>query len=252
MMRDVQIDRSKQRRTWAVAMSSELIERLAALSTLHLADACLRTAVPVRCAPVAVRPKVPTMHCAGRVRPARHVGSVDVFLEALEEAERGDVLVVDNGDRTDEACVGDLITLEVANAGLAGIVIWGLHRDTPELLEIGLPIFSLGTLPTGPQRLDRRSPDILALARVGDWVVGPNDVVACDADGVVFLPSARLAEVLQAAEAIRSTERRQAAEMRAGRSFRDQAALAKYLARRAQDPTFGFREHLKSVGGAIE
>jgi 4-hydroxy-4-methyl-2-oxoglutarate aldolase len=233
-------------------MNSELIERLSALSTPHLADACLRTGVAVRCAPVALRPIASTMRCSGRVRPARHVGSVDVFLEALEAAERGDVLVVDNGGRTDEACVGDLVTLEVGNAGLAGIVIWGLHRDTPELLEIGLPVFSLGTLPTGPQRLDRRSPDVLAWARVGDWVVSPDDVVACDADGAVFLPSERLAEVVQAAEMIRTTERRQASEMRAGRSFRDQAAFGQYLARRAQDPAFGFREHLKLIGGAIE
>ena len=95
---------------------------------------------------------------------------MDVFLEALEAAERGDVLVVDNGGRTDEACVGDLVTLEVGNAGLAGIVIWGLRRDTQELLEIGLPVLSLGTLPTGPQRLDKRSPDVLAWARM--WAVG--------------------------------------------------------------------------------
>ena len=206
-------------------MNSELIERLKGLSTPHLADACLRTGVAVRCAPVALRPIGSTMRCAGRVRPARHVGSVDVFLEALEAAERGDVLVVDNGGRVDEACVGDLVTLEVGNAGLAGIVIWGLHRDTLELLEIGLPVFSLGTLPTGPQRLDRRSPDVLAWARVGDWVVSPDDVVACDADGAVFLPSTRLAEVVQIAEMIRTMERRQAGEMRAGRSFRPKFAL---------------------------
>jgi regulator of RNase E activity RraA len=40
---------------------------------------------------------------AGRVLPVRHYGSVDVFLEALGRAEAGDVLVVDNGGRLDEA-----------------------------------------------------------------------------------------------------------------------------------------------------
>ena len=81
-------------------------------------------------------------------------------------------------------------------------------------------------------------------------MVNPDDVVACDADGVVFLPSQRLAEVVQAAEMIRTTVGRQAGEMRAGRS--DQAAFRQYLARRAQDPAFGYQEHLKLIGGAIE
>ncbi len=233
-------------------MNNVSIDRLEQLSTPHLADACLRTGVTVRCAPAALRPVIPTMRCAGRVRPARHFGSVDVFLEALEAAERGDVLVVDNGGRVDEACVGDLITLEVSTAGLAGIVIWGLHRDTPELREIGLPVFSLGSLATGPQRLDKRTPDALASAHVGKWLVGPEDVVVCDADGVIFLPCARLAEIIQAAEIIRLTERRQAGEMREGRSFRDQAAFAQYLARRLQDPAFNFRDHLRMIGAAIE
>jgi hypothetical protein len=50
---------------------------------------------------------------------------VDIFLEALEGAAPGNVLVVDNGGRLDEACVGDLVVLEAQAAGLEGIVIWG-------------------------------------------------------------------------------------------------------------------------------
>jgi regulator of RNase E activity RraA len=80
---------------------------------------------------------------AGRACPARHVGSVDIFLEALEAAAPGDVLVVDSGGRLDEACVGDLVVLEAQAAGLEGIMIWGLHRDTADIRTIGLPVFSL-------------------------------------------------------------------------------------------------------------
>jgi len=123
-------------------MNATLVERLGHLSTAHLADACLRTGVPVRCAPVGLRPIAPGMQCAGRARPARHVGSVDVFLEALETGTPGEVLVVDNDGRLDEACVGDLVALEAKGAGVTGIVIWGLHRDSREIGEIGLPLFS--------------------------------------------------------------------------------------------------------------
>jgi 4-hydroxy-4-methyl-2-oxoglutarate aldolase len=36
-------------------------------------------------------------------------------------------------------------------------VIWGLHRDTADIRAIGLPVFSLGAIPTGPLRLDPRA-----------------------------------------------------------------------------------------------
>jgi regulator of RNase E activity RraA len=132
----------------------ELRQRLATLTTAHLADACVRARIPVRCAPAPLRAAVPGSRLAGRVAPARHVGSVDVFLEALEGTAPGDVLVVDNSGRLDEAGVGDLVALEAQAAGLDGIVIWGLHRDTADIRAIGLPVFSLGAIPTGPLRLD--------------------------------------------------------------------------------------------------
>lgn len=192
------------------------------LSTPHLADACRQLGVPVRCAPSGLAPIAGGMRCAGRVLPARHVGSVDVILEALEQAAPGSVLVLDNGGRRDEACIGDLMTLEAQLAGLAGIVIWGLHRDTEELLHIGLPVFSLGAIPMGPQRHDPRSGDVLEWARIGPWIVTADDWVAGDADGVIFPPAARLVEIANAAAAIREKEREHARQMRSGVPFRRQ------------------------------
>lgn len=221
-------------------------------STAHLADGCLSTDTPVRCAPAALRPLISGASCYGRVFPVRHVGSVDVILEALECAQSGDVLVIDNGGRLDEACVGDLLSLEVKQAGVRGIVIWGLHRDSAELQKIGLPVFSLGALPTGPQRLDPQSPDCMYWARVGQWVVTATDYVACDDDGVIFLPAAKLPEIVAAATAIADKERRQAESMRAGVSLRQQTRFAEYLAAREAHPSLTFRQHLKQVAGAIE
>jgi len=59
------------------------------------------------------------------------------------------MLVVDNGGLLDEACVGDLVALEAHAAGMEGMVIWGLHRDTADIRAIGLPVFSLGAILTG-------------------------------------------------------------------------------------------------------
>ncbi len=77
-------------------MDQELRKRFATLTTAHLADACIRARLPVRCAPAAMHAVIPGSRLAGRAVPARHVGSVDIFLEAFEGARPGDVLVVDN------------------------------------------------------------------------------------------------------------------------------------------------------------
>jgi len=222
------------------------------LTTPHVADACLRSGVDVRCAPPGVRALGSSGRVAGRVRPVRHYGSVDIFLEALEQALPGEIMVIDNAGRRDEACVGDLIVLETKLAGLAGIVIWGLHRDTQELLEIGLPVYSLGDCPTGPLRLDPREADALVSARVGDFAVGSGDIAIGDANGVLFVPAARAQEITALARSIRETERVQAEKMRRGTSLRAQLRFADFLAGRAADPALTFRDHLRRIGGAIE
>ncbi|MEU4190864.1 RraA family protein [Kribbella sp. NPDC026611] len=226
-----------------------MLERFAELTTAHIADACVRAGVPVRTVSLTA---VVGDRVAGRVLPAQHVGSVDVFLEAFESAAEGDVLVVDNGARTDEACVGDLVALEARAAGIAGIVIWGLHRDTVDIRAIGLPVFSLGALPTGPLRLDPQPADALSMATIGPWTVTREDVVLADEDGAIFVPSARVEELFALAESIRDTEHRQADAIRGGRTLREQVSFTQYLTGRAADPSLTFRQHLRAVRGAIE
>jgi len=185
----------------------------------------------------------------GRALPTRHYGSVDVFLEAFAAAGPGDVLVVDNGGRVDESCVGDLTVLEAESAGVDALVVWGLHRDTAQLVEIGLPVFSYGTNPLGPTRLDEPDDEPV---RIGEHVVTRDDVVVADDDGVVFVAGDRLGEVLTIARQIGDVERAQAARIRAGETLRDQTSFDEYLAQRAVDPAYTFRQHLRRSGGAIE
>ena len=229
-----------------------LSEKFTALSTPLVVDAALRLKIPFRLAPFGIAPVLPKMRAAGRVLPAQHFGSVDVFLEAMETAEPGDLLVIDNGGRRDEGCIGDLTALESRAAGLAALVVWGTHRDTPELRQIGFPIWSYGSCPSGPLRLDPRTTDALESARFGDFEVRNSDLVFADDDGCVFLDANSSEQLLETARTIWQRERIQADTIRSGTTLRAQLRFSDYLTKRAADPNYTFRKHLRILGGAIE
>jgi regulator of RNase E activity RraA len=230
----------------------DLAEAFEGLSTPLLFDACLRLSMPVRVSSAGLRPLLPGMKIAGRILPARHYGSVDVFLEAMESAEAGDVLVIDNGGRLDEGCIGDLTVLESRLASLSGLIVWGVHRDTPELLEIAFPVFSLGACPMGPRRLDPREPSALTSVRFEGFTAGREDAVFADDDGVLFAPREAASALLAAAGKIQAKERAQSDAIRRGRGLREQLDFREYLRKRSADPSYSFRKHLREKGGAIE
>lgn len=232
--------------------NQQLSDAFSTLSTPLVADACMRLGLPLRIASASMRPLISGSHVAGRVLPVRHFGSVDIILEAIGAADRGDILVIDNSGRADEGCIGDLTALEARAYGLAGIIVWGCHRDTTELLRIGFPIFSHGACLSGPQRLDPREPGALDSARLGDFDVGKEDVVFADDDGVLFASGPDVENLLSTGTTIWQKERRQAESILAGKTLHDQLRFDEYMARRSTDPSYSFRKHLRRIGGAIE
>ena len=221
-------------------------------TTPFIADACVQLSLPVRIGPFGLKCNFPGSKAAGPARPARHAGSVDVFLEAIASAKRGDVLVIDNDGRTDEGCIGDLVVGEAHMSGIAGTVCWGAHRDTSAIAAIGARVWSFGTCPNGPLQLRLRAQEALTSARLGPLVVGPDDFVFADDDGVVVVASRDLEQIVETARDIATREGAQAVRLLKGELLRTQFDLDRYVSNRRLDPSYTFREHLKSFGGAIE
>lgn len=222
-----------------------------ALPTAALADACVRLGLPLRLGPASLRPIAPHSPIAGPAMPVTHAGSVDVFLEAIDDAPRGAVLVVDNGGRDDEACVGDLVTLEAREAGLAGLIVWGRHRDTTQIVELGIPLHSRGALPPGPRRVPPAGRSMRAAWLDGVEVTAA-DMIAADDDGVLVIAASEWARVAQVAREIQAVELAQAERMRSGESLRAQLDFTTYRARQAAEPDLSLRRYLAERGGAIE
>lgn len=221
-------------------------------NTPFIADGCVALRLPVRLGRAGLRPLFADSRVCGPVCPAKHAGSVDVFLEAIAAARPGDVLVIDNNARLDEGCIGDLIAGEAQAAGLAGIVVDGAHRDTMAIRALGVAVWSLGTCPAGPQELHTRTVHALEAASVGPSTVTKEDIVFADDDGVVFVAAADVHRVLVAAKDVATREGAHADRLAGGERLSAQFRLEAYVEARRADPELTFRDHLKRLGGAIE
>lgn len=221
------------------------------LPTAAIADAAVRLGLHVPAGPPALRPLLSGVMISGPAMPVTHLGSVDVIIETIDDSPAGAVMVVDNGGRLDEACIGDLIALEAKLAQLSGLIIWGLHRDTAQLREIGLPVFSLGAYPYGPRRVPpagRRMPT----AFLDGAAVTDADYIVADDDGVLVVGADHREELFALAASILATETIQADRMRAGTDLRTQLKFTEYRVKQAADPTMTLRRHLRDSGSAIE
>ena len=92
----------------------------------------------------------------------------------------------------------------------------------------------------------------LSSAQWDDFSVDGNDVVFGDDDGVLFVQSSAIKEVLEAARNIWKVERKQAELIQAGEKLSKQLDFDSYLAKRNSDSSYTLRKHLRERGGAVE
>ena len=172
--------------------------------------------------PREIQPMTTDMKLAGRAMP---VLSCDVhgeqnppfgkLTEALDQIEPGEVYIC--GGSMSSALWGEILTATARTRGGVGAVVHGPHRDTPQVLEQGWPVFS-----TWRFAQDSRVRTIvqnyrMALEIEGVWIE-PGDLVFGDLDGVLIIPQRQEREVIEQALAKAETENVVRAQIEAGMS----------------------------------
>lgn len=182
-----------------------------------------------------IRPLKPDMVVIGRAMPVLEANAFaateaeghselsrkpfGLLFEALDDLKRHEVYVA-TGCAPQFALWGGLMTTRARHLKAAGAVLDGYSRDTPEVLESGLPVFSYGgyAQDQGPR------------GKVVDWRVSiechgvriaPGDIVFGDLDGVLVIPRAAEDEAIRRALEKARTENRVRDAIRGGMSTVD-------------------------------
>ena len=127
------------------------------------------------------------------------------MLDAIDKVPAGSVYVMVLEDGLDIAGIGGLMATAMKYRGLAGAIIDGGVRDTPQIRKLQFPVFSRGVVPSTSinhyRFVGMNIPVTCAGVRVS-----PGDIVTADEDGVAVVPQARAAEVLKKAQDLDNTE----------------------------------------------
>ena len=167
------------------------------------------------CLDYAIKPLLPTMNFSGSAITA-YCGPMDnlAAMAILDFAKKGDVIVIaTTGDDT-AATIGDLWAFWARKIGVAAIVCDGLVRDVTGLLKVGIPVFARGVKPNsafknGPGEVNTR-------VTCGGVAISAGDIIVGDRDGVVAVPLAEAAHVVERLELVKTKEAEAEAKVKKG------------------------------------
>lgn len=204
------------------------IARAARLDTATISDALDRLGIVGQCYEIKGRDpsfrmtgRAFTMRCGPASNPPGTVG------DYIDDVPVGDIVVIDNGGRTDATIWGDILTEIAHRRGLGGTLIDGISRDVALCRELGYPVFTKDHwMRTGKDRVQVEQ--LNCVVNIGGARVAPGDLLRGDPDGVVVIPGEHENAVLDVAEEIHAAEEHIRAAVRGGMRLDDARKQFKY------------------------
>jgi 4-hydroxy-4-methyl-2-oxoglutarate aldolase len=144
---------------------------------------------------------------------------------AVERAPRGSVLVV-SCDNFVAGYWGEVLTVAAEAAGIVGLVTDGGVRDVAAMTRRRFPVFTRGVSVRGTVKASAAS--VGRAMTITGVPVAPGDFVVADDDGVIILPAADAARVLEAGEARAAKEAEMMKQIEAGARTLDLLGLSRW------------------------
>jgi 4-hydroxy-4-methyl-2-oxoglutarate aldolase len=146
-------------------------------------------------------------------------------IEAVDSLSPGDVVVHSTDYAGTNAPWGELMSTVAKRYGAVGCVCDSQIRDCVKIIELGFPVYYVGTRPVDSKGRGR----VMAYdvpVRCGDILVHPRSLIYADFDGIVVVPAEVEQEVLGLAQEKVSKENLSREDLRSGESLR--AVYEKY------------------------
>lgn len=181
-------------------LSNDIIERAKKLCPTLLCDGMKGLGIPMDgCMDSGIKPVDISMKVLGTAITVETDNGDNFPIHlATYGGKPGYVMVIDGKGYKERAYFGDLIVGAANAVGIKGMIVDGYSRDREGTIEIGLPVFSKGFMPSGP--IKKNPGKINDTIMCGGVQVNPGDLIMGDADGVAVVPRDRIEEVLAAAE----------------------------------------------------
>jgi 4-hydroxy-4-methyl-2-oxoglutarate aldolase len=135
---------------------------------------------------------------------------------AIEAAQPGDVIVVEQRTGIDAASWGGNLALGAKMRNVAGVIVEGPARDLDDCRKLDFTVYARShTARTARGRIVEVATN--EPVTVGDVVVTPGGYVLADASAVVFVEAADIERVVATAESIMAREEAMAQALREGK-----------------------------------